>query len=279
MRQGSLNIPMGARRHVAPPPVLLPAGVGRLRKVALIGGHPDTVDLAPYHDPSWEIWAHASVRNLCQRVDRYFDLHPREVFTDKGHARYWLWLQRNTTPIYMQQRWADIPGSARYPKERVLAEFRRYITNHIGWMVALALTEGVTHLAFYGVHYDSQSEYAEQRAGCEYWMGVAEGRGVQLVLPQSCPLLAQPKELYGYESHTPELYAARKAKFKKDKEVQIAKAQGKHPQFDPVKLEPVPISEVAAHARMDLTWGDRLGPGPALGDWLAWEDEREPVGV
>ena len=32
-------------------------------------------------------------------------------------------------------------------------------------------------------------------------MGVAEGRGVQLVLPPGCNLLQQPRELYGYESH------------------------------------------------------------------------------
>ena len=32
-------------------------------------------------------------------------------------------------------------------------------------------------------------------------MGVAEGRGVHVVLPQGSTLLADPKELYGYESH------------------------------------------------------------------------------
>ena len=40
-----------------------------------------------------------------------------------------------------------------------------------------------------------------QRGSAEFWLGVAHGRGVQLVLPQSCTLLQEPKPLYGYASH------------------------------------------------------------------------------
>jgi hypothetical protein len=89
----------------------------------------------------------------------------------------------------------------RYPRERILSEYRRYFTSQAAWMMALALTEGVTHLGFFGVHYSLDEEHKKQRAGCEYWMGVCEGKGVQLVLPPGSPLLRQPSWLYGYESH------------------------------------------------------------------------------
>ena len=62
-------------------------------------------------------------------------------------------------------------------------------------MIALALTEGVTHLALYGCHYSNDSEYAIQRGCAEYWCGVAEGRGVTVCIPPTCDLLNFPEEL------------------------------------------------------------------------------------
>lgn len=207
--------------HVeAPPPVWVPplAGLGRQRKIALLGSHTETLKYAPWDDPSWELWAHASSRGFYvddqnrKRVPhRFFDLHRRECWTKTNHKgkAYLHFLETNTIPIYMQQRFKEIPASVRYPLERVQAEFRGYLTGHAAYMIALALLEGVTHIGFFGVNYGKDksgkdSEYLTQRGSCEYWMGVAEGRGVKLVLPKGCTLLNDPAELYGYESHDEE---------------------------------------------------------------------------
>jgi hypothetical protein len=188
--------------RVPPAPSYEPPGLGRLRKIALIGTAP-TMALAPYHDPSWEIWAHNSAAHALPRVDRIFELHPRDFWMrpKPWHKNYVQWLQRCPVPLYMHEHYADIPQSIRYPKERILSEFRRYFSGQAAWMIALALTEGVTHLGFYGIHYASADERGAQRAGCEYWMGVAEGRGVQIVMPEGCPLLREPRLLYGYENY------------------------------------------------------------------------------
>jgi hypothetical protein len=136
-------------------------------------------------------------------VDRIFELHSKQVWTRKKswHKDYQKFLRECPVPIYMQRKWPDIPQSVRFPRERILSEFRRYFSSQAAWMIALALTEGVTHIGFFGIHYEHSSERDWQRAGCEYWMGMAEGRGVQLVIPEQCPLLRRPKLLYGYESH------------------------------------------------------------------------------
>jgi hypothetical protein len=192
-------------RAVPPPPIYDPPGLGRLRKVAIIGTAA-TVTFAPFHDPTWEIWAHASAHMLCRRVDRFFDLHPEAVWRTQKRwmENYVGWLKRLTTQIYMQTRYADVPASIRYPKERILAEYpHRYFTSQVAWMIALALAEGVTHLGFFGIHFAIEAERSKQRSNCEYWMGLAEGRGVHLVLPDGCPLLKEPPWLYGYESHEP----------------------------------------------------------------------------
>jgi hypothetical protein len=189
--------------RVKEPPPVIPApvvGLGRLRKIALIGSA-QTVDLAPWYDGSWEIWAHATVHPYCKRVDRYFDLHPWKWISEKPVPGYLDWLKTLRTPVYMQRKMRDVPASVRYPKERVMAEFPRYFTSHVAWMIALALTEGVTHLGFFGIHYALEEEHKKQRAGCEFWMGLAVGRGVQLVNPEGSPLMREPAWLYGYESH------------------------------------------------------------------------------
>lgn len=184
------------------PPSYEPPGLGRLRKVAIIGTA-GTFAFAPFHDPSWEIWAHNSAIPICPRVDRIFDLHQRHVWQAKKHwwkRDYQQFLRDCPVPVYMIDTFKDVPQSIRYPRERVLSEFRRYFTSQTAWMVALALTEGVTHLGFYGIHYAHHDERDWQLACAEYWIGVAEGRGVQIVIPPGSPLLHN-KLLYGYESH------------------------------------------------------------------------------
>jgi hypothetical protein len=191
---------VGRPRQEPPPVISQPtAGVGRLRKIALIGSA-QTVYLAPWYDPTWEIWAHATVHHYCRRVDRYFDLHPWEWISGKQVPDYLDFLATCKTPIYMQRQFANVPTSVKYPRERIMAEYPRYFTSHAAWMIALALSEGVTHLG-YGIHYAMDEEHKKQRAGCEFWMGVATGKGVQLVLPEGCPMTKEPAWLYGYESH------------------------------------------------------------------------------
>jgi len=139
-------------------------------------------------------------------MDRYFDLHPPACWTRGGKktAAYPKWLAQNTIPIYMQDHYEAVPASVKYPKGRILLEFgdcRGYFTNHAAWMIALALTEGVSMIGLFGVNYSTESEYMKQRGSCEYWLGRAAGMGVRIVLPEQCSLLREPALLYGYESH------------------------------------------------------------------------------
>lgn len=180
-----------------------------VRKIALFGSHSSSLVDAPWDDPSWEFWGHSSSRAWYKRpMDRYFDLHPKSCWSRGGKKglAYPRWLAKNTVPIYLQKADPEVPASITYPKGRILTEFsyahrRRYFSNHASWMIALALTEGVTHLALYGINYSSESEYARQRGSAEYWLGQLDGRGVNVILPEQCTLLGDPALLYGYESH------------------------------------------------------------------------------
>lgn len=197
-------------------------GVGRLRKIALLGTA-QSVDYAPWHDPTWEIWSHASCAERFKRVDRAFEMHPECVWRGPSHkAHYLKWLQRAPYPIYMLEQFPDIPMSVRYPRERLFAECRvmtggtLHYGSHGDYMIHLALSEGVTHLGLFGMHYVNpvkDGDRLDQLLAIKFWLGVAAGKGVHLVIPDGNPIFSVPKELYGIESHsTLEKYEARLAK-------------------------------------------------------------------
>ena len=185
-----------------------PRAVSRtIRKIALLGSHSASLKACPWDDPTWELWGHSSSRAWYAReLDRYFDLHRKECWAranTKGR-KYPQWLAKNTVPIFMQERYAEVPASIKYPKDRILLEYggaRRYFKNHASWMIALAFAEGATHIALFGINYGHSSEYEVQRGSAEYWLGRAEERGIHLLLPDECTLLSEPAGLYGYDSH------------------------------------------------------------------------------
>ncbi len=200
-------------------PELKFVGQGRLRKIAIIGNSITSAH-APWGDETWEFWSHASARNEFARrnvkPNRYFDLHPRDLWIQekKWDPEYRKWLAKNEVPIFMQSKFVEAPASRRYPKDIILAEFgTNGFSNHVSWMIALALREGVTHIGIFGCDYTGNVERDLQRPGAAYWAGIAIGRGVQVVVSPKSRLLAPPQGLlYGYESHTKDgLVAAYKA--------------------------------------------------------------------
>lgn len=202
---------VGGRAHSAPP-------YFRTKKLAILGCTSNVV-FAPWRDPSWTLASHCSARQACQREpDWYFDMHRPACFEQlkNWNTGYQRWLQQLQSPIFMQEDadsaphspWAQIPAAVRYPIERITAEFassatgQLYATNHAAYMIALAMTEGVTHIGLYGCQYASNSEYGVQRDSLSYWMGRFEQYGGKLVVPPKWnTLLSQPKGLYGYASH------------------------------------------------------------------------------
>lgn len=195
----------------------VPVGPHHPRKVGLIGGAPNSLACAPWQDPSWEFWAHASVVLATPkgRCDRLFDLHPKRCFMEEqkhGFANYYQFLKRCRTPIYMQEQYEAIPAAVKYPLTLVMQQWPGTPFGSItAYMIALALLEGVTHLGLFGIEYAHASEYEEQRANAEHWVGIAKGSGVAVVIPAVSPFCHEPTLRYGYETHaTDALYAARK---------------------------------------------------------------------
>jgi hypothetical protein len=177
----------------------------RTKKLGILG-RTGNIQYAPFFDPSWTLASHTSAREMCKREpDWYFDLHRPECFrveSKSWNPQFYTWLKRLQTPIFMQEAWPEIPMAVRYPIERVLQEFRAYFTNHVSYLIALAIMEGVKTIGLFGCQYGAFTEYSTQRGSVEYWLGRFEQAGGDVVLPvKDNTLLCYPAELYGYESH------------------------------------------------------------------------------
>lgn len=200
---------------------LTPGGVPRkANKVAIVGFAPSSMRdvMALFKDPTYEIWGlnqlYIPFPELVGKASRWFQIHHRHSYDQtviRDHSHHaWLGAQRDF-PIYMQQRWPDIPLSVVFPKDELVEHFGNYFTNSISWMIALAIWEEFEEVHIYGVDMATDSEYAYERPSVEFFLGWFKGKGDQgpnqppktrLILPEKCDLL-KSMWLYPFDDSAP----------------------------------------------------------------------------
>lgn len=185
-----------------------------MKKVAIVGFAP-TKTLAPYNDPEFEIWGLNDLFEHIPKWDRWFEIHNRKDFQlDTSPTRaeatvnYIEKLKKLDCPIYMVQKYPDIPQSVEYPLQAMIDEFGGYFTNSISYMIALAIHERFEEIHVYGVDMAVGTEYNEQRPSCEYFLGIAVGRGIKIHIPLESDLL-KTRFLYGFEQPRQDAWEAK----------------------------------------------------------------------
>lgn len=187
----------------APVPATVPDGP---LKVALIGTAPSSRDLAPYDDLAWKIWVCSPGNmNVCKRIDLWFELHSNLMWKEHEHygKPYIEWLNKQAFPIYMQNN-TLVPKAMVFPWYEMVEMFGRdFFTSSFSWMMALAIAQGASEIALYGVDMASRDEYIRQRPGFYYFKRRAEERGIKVTAPYESDIM-QPPALYAYQDSTPQ---------------------------------------------------------------------------
>lgn len=123
---------------------------GTRKRIAVCGFASSSRDLAPVHDPAWEIWGLNQLYRHIKRADRWFDIHfnwEQEVVpgTEGGFDTpdsYKHWMANCGMPVYMHHLVPEIPTAVQFPVERLIARYGAdYFTSTIAFMVALAIEE------------------------------------------------------------------------------------------------------------------------------------------
>lgn len=153
-------------------------------KVSIVGFAPTWVE-TPFDDEEMDIWVCNEFYLLKpKRFDVLFDLHGRHEletkFRNKNHIE---WLKNAKCPVVLRKHFEDIPNSIPFPRALIKSKFRPYFTNTISWQIAFALELGYKEIHLYGVNMATDEEFISQRPSVEYFVGVAEGRGVKIVIP------------------------------------------------------------------------------------------------
>lgn len=195
-----------------------------MKTVALVGFSEKTLKyLKEYNTNPDEIWtlnhAYLCIGETIPRIDRLFEIHKKDWYLRKEIPKsqaYMEWLkQPHDFPILMQEVSLEVPASVRYPFEEVCNDIfpnmlRRvgeeyvtdsYFTSSAAYMIALAIHElsGVmgAQIELYGIDMESDTEYGYQKPCGEFMLGVAVGRGIKVLRPETSEMCRAP--LYGYD--------------------------------------------------------------------------------
>lgn len=179
------------------------------RPLALVGFAPNSRHLAPFDNPEYEIWTlnHAWNYDWMKRWDVLFDLHTedhlrRQIEKSEEDKKHWEWLHQDHGDkiILMQEKYDDIPNSQRFPIEEMRKRFGNFYTSSFAYMMAYAIYKGYKRIDSYGFDMKADSEYNYQRDSAEYFLGLANGMGIDIGIPQNSELLTGT--VYAFHDNT-----------------------------------------------------------------------------
>jgi hypothetical protein len=186
-----------------------------VKKVAILGSAPSSLLLAPFDDPSWEIWGCSpGLYPHAKRVNAWFEIHRWEPGKPWFSPEYISWMGKLQAPVHMIQPVPEIPNSIAYPVDHILTAPYGHMVNRkgewrekrfdrsnfsssIAWMMALAMLAEVDVIGLWGVDMSAQEEWFFQRSGCQNMIDAAKSIGIQIVCPPESDLL-RPPPLYGF---------------------------------------------------------------------------------
>lgn len=177
-------------------------------KVAIVGAAASSRSLAPFEDKDWLIWACSpSSRDHVPRLDVWFELHDladlRSAKWSPWAVPYVEWINTRDCRVVMQATNDLVPKAEAYPKDEILAKYgAKFFTSSIAWMIALAMHEGATEIAIYGVDMAADSEWGFERPGAKFWVERARESGIIVTIPNQSDL-DFPAPLYGFDDAKP----------------------------------------------------------------------------
>ncbi len=172
------------------------------RKIAIIGTAPQW-QLAPFDDPTWEIWGIYGVACAGKRLDRLYEIHKdyqvrpliEKMYPD---GKYWD-VARSMGKNYISQvAFPETPEATPYDFEAKIKKYGPYFASSASWLIADAIDEGADEIGIWGVNMSSDGEYAHQKPSCCYLLGYAKAKGITITIPSSSELLSITHQ-YGYQ--------------------------------------------------------------------------------
>lgn len=177
---------------------VIPESEPAKRKIAVLGSAVSSVSLAPFNEPEWEIWGCSPANKGLPRVDVWFELHNPTLKIAEGLSEWLDWLKQQPI-VYMQKAYPGYKGAREYPLQPIVERWGPFWwTSQLAFMLALAIEQKPATIGIYGVDMAANSEYNQQRLGCQYFIQhIVRESGIELIVPPESDIL-EPAPLYGY---------------------------------------------------------------------------------
>ncbi|KKN77962.1 hypothetical protein LCGC14_0355270 [marine sediment metagenome] len=156
-----------------------------------------------------------------QKLDRLFFFDDVEQISGASHPEFAKHAADLDIPVITKMHYPEIPKSVAFPLQEVLEKFRLlppglgkltlneiltkarvYFTSSIAYMVAQAIYEEFDTIVIHRMQVNPHSmEYLGQKSCQDFWLGMAIGRGIRLMISEDSYLCGpDPWEpgLYGY---------------------------------------------------------------------------------
>lgn len=160
-----------------------------MKKLAIVGGSPATQHLAPYDDPTFDIWVHGNQldRHKGRRITRVFEIHDDLSEHQEGYAA---WLAEQRIPLIVGRKFPfKGEGITTYPYDLANALMGQHLTSTPAYMMALAILEGYQHISIFGVDMAvDDHEYFYQRPCMYAWIAYAKAKGIEIYIPKESGL-------------------------------------------------------------------------------------------
>lgn len=173
-----------------------PADMGFRRKRLAITGSQGT-RMVPFDDPTVEVWGINNFWNTMRdsqdrlRADIWWEMHqirPDLVGIERGtpiqDENDMRWINTCPVPLYTTEVWPANPRSARWPIGYFAKKYRDYFTCTFAMQIAEAIDIGFEELIVCGIELlcGTKRETTVESSCVNYWLGLAEGRGMKITI-------------------------------------------------------------------------------------------------
>lgn len=133
-----------------------------------------------------------TVNRADEGCDVMFDMHPVGMYPRHAEQR-----------VKARMMGQELITLDNYPIDAVKKKFKtEYFSNSIPFMIALAIFQGASRIDFYGCHINTAPGdteiVAKSHPGVEYWIGRAQGMGIDVRIHGDSFLMQCKDGMYGY---------------------------------------------------------------------------------
>ncbi len=161
------------------------------RRICILGTAPTSKNLAPFDRDDIEFWVLS--QDNPKRADLVFEIHSMDI-ADNTELTAIKNLSKFNCPKITMEKVKNIESDI-YPLDKIQDMLKsygaseNYLMSSIGYMLALAIYRKVNEIHIYGVDMVASDEYAYQRSNCEWLIGIAQGLGIKVIIPEQSKLL------------------------------------------------------------------------------------------